>query len=79
MTLPATMDHNHTIYFEKLESPSIGQKATMEMNQAPCWMDPIRFFLENGELPSDHTEAQRIERKVLNLPSRLKASLKISH
>lgn len=58
----ATMDLNRTIHFKKLESPTIEREVVMEINQSPCWMDPIKAFLESGKLPYDQIEAQRIER-----------------
>src|SRR3954466_6387415 len=50
------------VYVDQLESPSITKNAIMEVDLSPCWMDPIKTFIQTGVLPEDPIEAKRVAR-----------------
>lgn len=53
-------DYNGTVYLETLEKPSIDAVHVAPIRMESTWMDPIRAYLEQGQLPQDSDEARKL-------------------
>ncbi|GKV09092.1 hypothetical protein SLEP1_g20639 [Rubroshorea leprosula] len=53
------------IYVEELSSPSISEEEILkiEEEEEETWMNPIKRYLSNGDLPKDKKEAKKVKRK----------------
>ncbi|GKU93134.1 hypothetical protein SLEP1_g6759 [Rubroshorea leprosula] len=52
------------IYVEELSSPSISEEEILEIEEEEVtWMNPIKRYLFNGDLPEDKKEAQKLKKK----------------
>lgn len=50
-------------YEKHLEKPRIEDKPTlvMQVDCEPCWIDPLVWYLKDGQLPENQVEARRIK------------------
>lgn len=51
-------------YFELIKGPTIeGTIEVMQLDDEPCWINPLINFLENDKLPIDQKKGQKIKYK----------------
>lgn len=48
------------IYFETMTKPSIKSESVATIENESCWMDPIKAYLNEGQLPYDVGEARKL-------------------
>ena len=65
LTISKVNEEERTILVEELKERSITEAKEVKQvsEQEPCWMDPIKTYLQDGTLPVDKKEARMIMRK----------------
>ena len=50
-------------YFEVLKASSLEEPLVIQqVDEEPCWIDPLLKYLRSGELPPDRKEARKIRK-----------------